>query len=102
MGYGKRSKRQRKPQKFLPIWENGLVKIAEWGDLMEFFDKLFGNDASFLGFMEFTGRLEDEQEPDEVEDNHIERIQNTVSHHTILRYSRTVQCDIMQMNSTIN
>ncbi|MEG0125863.1 MAG: hypothetical protein RR816_07245 [Clostridia bacterium] len=46
---------------------NGLIKIAEGGDFVGFFDKLFGNDASFLGFMDFTGELEDEQEPDEVE-----------------------------------
>ena len=26
---------------------------------MGFFDKLFGNDASFLGFMDFTGELDD-------------------------------------------
>ncbi|MEG1884635.1 MAG: hypothetical protein RR224_13140 [Clostridia bacterium] len=33
---------------------------------MGFFDKLFGSDAGFLGFMDFTGELDDEPQ-EEVE-----------------------------------
>ncbi|MEG2013891.1 MAG: hypothetical protein RR063_11925 [Anaerovoracaceae bacterium] len=34
---------------------------------MGFFDKLFGSDASFLGFMDFAGELDNEEPNDEVE-----------------------------------
>lgn len=37
------------------------------GDFMGFFDKLFGSDASFLGFMDFAGELDNEESDDEVE-----------------------------------